>query len=234
MTTDISTQTSVRIAGEVDDRNIDRYELLSARRALRLLKRNLGHDRLHDLVREAIAEGNALFRDHVRRSDGQQATGTITIEAYNLTAAAFSNWMARAFARQDVLIDAQPEHYLMDMADPHGPHVVETLGDHVVGFYMGGWDESKGDGDKPDSDRRHSLLKLDDDGTVFGSVSTAFREAPHGMTAELSVTLPAASAPDAIEQHLHHFSVEFRSWMLMAAAELAATTNSAAAEPFAS
>ena len=235
MTSDISTQTSVRIAGEVDDRNIDRYELVAARRALRLLKRNLGHDRLHDLAREAIAEGNALFRDHVRRSDGQQATGTITIEARNLTVAAFSEWMVRAFARQDVLIDAQPEHYLMDMADPHGPHVVETLGDHVVGFYMGGWDESQGDGDKPDSvDRRHSLLKLDDDGTVFGSVSTAFLEAPHGMTAELSVTLPATSAPDAIEQHLQHFSVEFRNWMLMAVAELAATTNSGAAEPFAS
>ena len=235
MTTDISTQTSVRIGGEVDGRNIDRYELVSARRALRLLKRKLGHDRLHDLVREAIAEGNALLRDHVRRSEGHQATGTIAIEACNLTAAAFSEWMIRAFARQDVLIDAQPEHYLMDMADPHGPHVVETLGDHVVGFYMAGWDESQVDGGKSDStDRRRSLLKLDDDGTVFGSVSTAFLEAPHGMTAELSVTLPATSAPGAVEQHLQHFSVEFRSWMLMAAAELAARKNGRAAEPFAS
>jgi hypothetical protein len=40
-----------------------------------------------------------------------------------------------------------------------------------------------------------------------------------GMRAELSVTLPATSAPAAIEQHLQHFSVEFRSWMRRAAAE---------------
>ena len=39
------------------------------------------------------------------------------------------------------------------------------------------------------------------------------------MRAELSVTLPATSATGAIEQHLQHFSVEFRSWMRRAAAE---------------
>lgn len=215
-------QVSVRIAGESDDRNIDRNELVSARRALRLIKSNLGPDRLHELVREQVAEGNAFFREHVRRSGGRQATGSITIEASNLTAANFSAWMIQMFSRQDQLIAAQPEHYLMDMADPHGPHVVETLGDHVVGFYMGGWDESQVSADEPDGvDRRHSSLKLDDDGTVFGSVSTAFLEAPNGMRAELTVTLPATSAPEAIEQHLEHYSVEFRNWMLMAAADYA-------------
>ncbi len=220
MITEASTLVSIRIAGG-SDKDIDRYELVSARRALRLLKRNLGHDRLHDLVRGDIAEGNAFFRDHVKRSGGRQATGTITIEASNLAAADFSEWMIRAFARRDLLIDAQPEHYLMDMADPSGPHVVETLGEHVVGFYMGGWDDSQVDADEPaGTEKRRSLLKLDDDGTVFGSVSTAFLEAQHGMTAELSVTLPATTAPEAIEQHLQHFSVEFRSWMLMAASEI--------------
>ncbi|MEA5360306.1 hypothetical protein VA596_12235 [Amycolatopsis sp., V23-08] len=211
----LGTAASVRIAGETDDRNIDRYELASARRALRLIKGNLG-DRLHALVGAEIAVGNAFFRDHVRRSGGEQVTGTLTIEARGLTAAAFSAWMIRAFTREDVLIAAQPEHYLMDMADPRGPHIVETLGEHVVGFRMGGWDESEVPGG---TDRRHSLLTLDDDGTVVGSVSTSFREADHGMTAELSVTLPATSAPEAVEQHLQHFSVEFRSWMLLAAAE---------------
>ncbi|MFJ1764900.1 hypothetical protein ACIOD2_31555 [Amycolatopsis sp. NPDC088138] len=209
------TTASVRIAGEPDDRNIDRYELDSARRALRLIKGNLG-DRLPALVGEQIAAGNAFFRDHVQRSGGEQATGTVTIEATGLTAAGFSAWMTRAFTREDVLIAAQPEHYLMDMADPRGPHIVEALGEHVVGFRMGGWDESEVPGG---TDRRHSLLTLDDDGTVFGSVSTSFREAAHGMTVELSVTLPATSAPEAVEQHLQHFSVEFRSWLLLAAAE---------------
>ena len=217
---DIDREVCVRISGESDDRTIDLYELTSARRALRLLKGNLGPERLHALVSEQVAEGNAFFRDHVQRSGGQKATGMITIEATGLTPAAFGAWMSRAFARQDVLIGAHPEHYLAGVGDPRGPHIVETLDDYVVGFYIGAWDESEvapGNGDG--ANRRHSVLKLDDDGTVFGAVSTAFFETPHGMSAELSVTLPITSAPSAVEQHLQHFAVEFRSWMTLAAAE---------------
>lgn len=223
----MDTSTSVRISGDADDRNIDRNELVSALRALRLLKGNLGFDRLHALVSEQIAEGNAVFRDHVARSAGEQVTGVITLEAEGLTATDFSAWMIEAFSRRDVLIAAQPEHYLMDMADPQGPHVVETLGSHVVGFHMGGWAESGVDAaDEPGrSDKRHSLLRLDDGGTPFGSVSTRFVEAPYGMEAELTVSLPVTSTPDAIEQHLEHFSVEFRNWMLQAAAETATSCD---------
>ena len=217
---DMNIEVSVRILGETDDRNIDLYELTSARRALRLLKGNLGRARLHALVSEQVAKGNAFFRDHVKRSGGEKATGTVTIEATGLSPAHFAAWMSRAFGRQDVLIGAHPEHYLAAVGDPRGPHIVETLDDYVVGFYIGAWDQSEvapGDGDA--ANRRHSSLKLDDDGTVFGSVSTAFFESPHGMFAELSVALPKTSAPSAVEQHLQHFSVEFRSWMLLAAAE---------------
>ena len=217
---DIDRPISVRISGEADDRNIDQYELSSARRALRLLKTNLGPERLHALVKEQVAEGNAFFRDHVKRSGGEMASGTVTIEAAGLAPADFGAWMSRAFARQDVLIGAHPEHYLSAVGDPRGPHIVETLDDYVVGFYIGAWDESQVAARNDDGvNRRHSVLKLDDDGTVFGSVSTAFHETPHGMSAELSVALPLTSAPSAVEQHLQHFSVEFRSWMLLAAAE---------------
>lgn len=209
----------VRIVGEVDDRNIDRYELASARRALSLIKGNLGPKRLHSLISEQIREGNAVFRDHVKRSGGKMATGTISLQANNLSSADFSAWMTRAFAREDVLLAAHPEHYLMDSKDPQGPHIVETLNEHVVGFRMGGWEQAALTTDDSESkDKRRSHLALDDDGTIFGFVSTLFRDTDHGMIAELSVGLPV-TAPDAIKQHLEHFSVEFRSWMLLAAAE---------------
>lgn len=218
MTAHTTPVAAVRIAGEADDTTINRYELDSARRALRLLKGNLGPERLHALVKDQIVEGNALFRRHVERSHGEQATGTVTLEASGLAAADFSAWMSRAFARPDVLLAAHPEHYLID---PKGPHIVETLGDHVIGFYVGPWDQSKVPGDGPKNvDKRYSLLILDDDQTVFGSISTLFSDTADGMRAELSVTLPATSAPYAIDQHLEHFSVEFRNWMLLAAAEI--------------
>jgi hypothetical protein len=58
---------------------------------------------------------------------------------------------------------------------------------------------------------------LVEDGTVVGSIANAFDEEPGGFTARLSVTLPATCAPDVIEQHLEHFAVEFRTWILAAA-----------------
>jgi hypothetical protein len=38
--------------------------------------------------------------------------------------------------------------------------------------------------------------------------------------ARLSITLPASCAPAVIDQHLEHFAVEFRTWILRAAGEV--------------
>ena len=67
--------------------------------------------------------------------------------------------------------------------------------------------------------RSHMVLE---DGTVVRSVSTAFDEEVDGLTARLSVTLPGTCGP-LVEQHLEHFAVEFRNWILLAAAEQTAT-----------
>jgi hypothetical protein len=66
--------------------------------------------------------------------------------------------------------------------------------------------------------RRRSRLALED-GTIVGSIINAFTEEPGGFTARLSVTLPATCGQDAIDHHLEHFAVEFRNWILAAAAE---------------
>jgi hypothetical protein len=219
MTIENYKKASVRIVGEADDESINRYELSSALRALRLIKSSLGQERLYDLVKPQIAEGNALFREHVKNSAGKQATGTVKIEAIGLKAADFAAWMLRAFSRAEVLIAAHPEHYAMDISIPGRPLIVETLGDHVIAFKMAGWEKAS-DGSTESTDKRQSLMVLADDETVFGSVATLFTDTTDGMIAELSVTLPATSAPYAINQHLEHFSVEFRNWMLMAAEDI--------------
>lgn len=61
------------------------------------------------------------------------------------------------------------------------------------------------------------------DGAVVGSIANAFDEEHDGFTARLSVTLPATCAPDVVDQHLEHFAVEFRTWILRAAPELTMT-----------
>lgn len=78
----------------------------------------------------------------------------------------------------------------------------------------GGPDATSGTADEA----RRSLLTLDD-GTVVGSIANAFADEKDGFTLRLSVTLPETAAPEVIQQHLEHFAVEYRNWIVQAAAE---------------
>jgi hypothetical protein len=226
MTTPSTAAQWVRLAGDDTDGSIDGYELFSARRALGLLKGNLGRERLLELLRDEITAGDAFLRGHLERSAGQETTGTTTLRAHGITAAQFTGWLARAFAREDVMLAGHPEHYSIHAAPGRNVNIVETLGEYVCSFFMRPWDDSivtdldlpAGTGEKPAGRRSHMLLE---DGTVVGSIANAFEEQPGGFTARLSVTLPATCAPDVVEQHLEHFAVEFRTWILAAAREQA-------------
>ncbi len=209
----------VRLAGDDSDRRIDAYELFSARRALALVKKKLGRERLLELLAEEISAGDEFLRSHVKRSAGQEATGTTTLRAHGITAAQFTGWLGRAFAREDVMLAGHPEHYSIHAAPGVNVNIVETLGEYVCSFFMRPWNDAvvpAAGSEKPAGRRSHMLLK---DGTVVGSIATAFDEEKGGLTARLSVTLPATCAPDVVEQHLEHFAVEFRTWILRAAAE---------------
>ena len=216
----------VRLAGEATDSSIDGYELFSARRALTLLKTTLGRERLLELVQDEIAVGTSFLRDNVARSAGQTASGTTTLRAHGISAAQFTTWLARAFAREEVMIAGHPEHYSIHAEPGRAVNIVETLGERVCSFFMREWDDSvvaeqdqaPGAGAAPQGRRSHLLLE---DGTVVGSIANAFEEEPHGFTARLSVTLPVTCGAEVVEQHLEHFAVEFRTWILRAAAEVA-------------
>lgn len=216
-------QAWVRLAGLAGDTDIDRYELTSARRALELVKRKLGRERLLDLLHDEIAAGTEFLRTEVERSAGRETTGTTTLRAQGIGAARFTAWLSRAFGRQDILLAGHPEHYAIH-AVGGDVNIVETPGEHVCSFHMRDWDESRTpQADTPPSDGaaqgRRSRMALAD-GTVVGSVSnSSTEEGGNGFTARLSVTLPATCGPAVIEQHLEHFAVEFRTWILAAAAQ---------------
>ncbi len=220
---------SVRLDGEEADSTIDGYELFAARRALALLKDKLGRDRTLDLLADEIAAGEAFLRDHLARSSGEEATGTTSLRTHGISAGEFTGWLARAFAREEVMLAANPEHYAIHAEPGADVNIVETLGDQVCSFFMRPYDESViVDQALPTgrSAARRSRMLLPD-GTVIGSIANAFDEEEDGFTTRLSVTLPATCAPDVINQHLEHFAVEFRTWILRAASELATTAESA-------
>ena len=224
----LATQTApwVRLSGHDTDTAIDAMELFSARRALALLKARLGREPLLDLLSEDIAAGDAFLRDHLDRSAGASATGTTVLHASGISAAQFVAWQSSAFAREDVMLAGHPEHFSIHAAPGVGVNIVETLGEFVCSFFMRPWDDAvvadEGSSTKAGApaNARHSLMSLGD-GTVVGSISTAFGESPGGLEATLSVTLPVTCDPDVIQQHLDHFAVEFRTWILRSIAEQA-------------
>jgi len=220
------TAASVRLHGDDTDSTIDAYELFSARRALELLKPKLGRESLLELLAEEIAEGEAFLRGHLERSAGEEASGTTILRAHGITAPELGAWMGRAFAREEVMLAGHPEHWDIHAEPGRDVNIVETLDEYVCSFFMRAWDDADAlqqelpaTEDTPTARRSHMVLA---DGTVVGAISTAFEEEDEGFTARLSVTLPASCAPAAIEQHLEHFAVEFRSWILRAARELSA------------
>lgn len=189
------------------------------------MKRRLGRVRLLELLQQEIAAGDAFLRDHLARSDGREATGTTVLRAHGISAGEFGGWLARAFAREDVMLAGHPEHYSIHTEPGSTVNIVETLGDQVCSFFMQEWDEAV----VADQQRsaalaggaptRRSRMALAD-GTVVGSIANTFSDEDGGFTAQLSVTLPATCHPDVVEQHLEHFAVEFRTWILAAATEL--------------
>ncbi len=225
MTSDVAAPSDtgpwVRLAGEDHDGSIEGFEVVAARRALALLKRTLGREHLLDLLTDEIAAGSAYLREQVAHSAGQETTGTTTLRAHGITAAQFTAWLAQAFGREDVLLAAHPEHWSIHAMGGR-VNIVETLGEHVCSFFMREWDDSATPGaGLPDHDAAHgrrSRLVLAD-GTVVGSIANSFSEEPDGFTAHLSVTLPVTCGEQVIEHHLQHFAVEFRNWILGAAAE---------------
>ncbi len=212
----------VRLDGEDTDGSIDGYELTSARRALALLKRRLGRAQLLELLKDEIAAGDSFLRHHLERSRGQEVTGVTVLRVQGISAQRFGGWLGKAFAREDVMLAGHPEHYSIHAEPETDVNIVETLGDQVCSFFMQEWDDSVVVERQPAAAPTRRSRMLLGDGTVIGSIANTFEEMDGGFIARLAVTLPATCSPEVVEQHLEHFAVEFRTWILRAAAEVQA------------
>jgi hypothetical protein len=219
-----STSPTVTITSGMPGENIDDFELFYARRALRILKSRLGHQGLLDLLANDIEAGNAFLRECAQASEGAFEGGTIVLSAEGLRSTDFLGWLSQAFADEDVLLAAHPEHWAFS-EEPGGPmNVVETIGSHLSSFYMAGWGAQPpawvGDSEAvlPESEFPSKMAAdlVLGDGTVIGRVLCQFGDTDTGFDTALTVYVPQ-TCKDVVEQHLRHFSVEFRNWIAAAA-----------------
>ncbi|WP_327302886.1 hypothetical protein OG730_04230 [Streptomyces sp. NBC_01298] len=208
-------------AGSIDD-----FELFYARRAVDRFRTLLGREGLLDLLAADIEEGNAFLRDSALASDGQFKAGTTVLATKGLTSAEFLAWMDKAFAGDEQpLLAAHPEHYAMG-TDETGARVVENIGPHVASFSMGGWGTDALDWAKdaaellPESEypRKMSSNLFLTDGTVVGRALIQFGDTAEGFTSNLTVYFPVACPDEILDHHLRHYAVEFRNWIVAAAA----------------
>ncbi|MFC8231361.1 hypothetical protein [Streptomyces sp. NPDC057287] len=214
------------VSGPAGTGSIDDFELFYARRALGRFRARLGRQGLLDLLAADIDEGNAFLRESARASDGGYTGGTTVLSTQGLGAGEFVAWMDKAFADENVLLAAQPEHYLMVGQANGSVHVVENVGPHICSFYLGDWaaeamawaddaDELLPKADFPYKKATNLFLA---DGTIVGRVLIQFGETDDGFTSSLTVYLPASCPQDVLDHHLRHFAVEFRNWITAAAA----------------
>ncbi|MFI8004323.1 hypothetical protein [Streptomyces sp. NPDC086010] len=214
-------------SGPTSPGSIDDFELFYARRALGRFRVRLGHQGLLDLLAEDIEEGNAFLRESARVSAGAFRAGTTVLSTRGLTSGEFLAWMDNAFAADEsALLAAHPEHYVMAPVPGGSFNVVENIGPHVCSFLMGGWGTDAldwaADAEEllPESDYPHTMSSnlFLTDGTVVGRALTQFGDTADGFTASLTVYLPTACPQDVLEHHLRHYAVEFRNWIVAAAA----------------
>lgn len=225
-TTPTPTVTVTLESGPTGAGSIDDFELFYARRALDRFRTLLGRQGLLDLLAADIEEGNAFLREGARTSGGSFTSGTTVLATQGISSGAFLDWMDEAFAGDErALLAAHPEHYVMG-TDAIGARVVENIGSHVCSFYMGGWGTdalawaADADALLPESGfpRKMSSNLFLADGTVVGRALIQFGDTADGFTAHLTVYLPATCPDDVVEHHLRHYAVEFRNWIVAAAA----------------
>ncbi|MGW1100563.1 hypothetical protein ACWD5W_32740 [Streptomyces sp. NPDC002455] len=228
--TDSQTSTPVAVtltSGPAGPGSIDDFELFYARRVLHRFRTRLGRQGLLDLLAADIEEGNAFLRESARASDGSFTSGTTVLTTRGLTSGEFLAWMDKAFAADESeLLAGHPEHYVMAPEADGSFNVVENIGPHVCSFFMGGWGTdamawaTEAEELLPEAEFPHKMSSnlFLADGTVVGRALTQFGDTADGFAASLTVYVPTSCPEEVLEHHLRHYAVEFRNWILAAAA----------------
>ncbi|WNG28272.1 hypothetical protein F0U62_32880 [Cystobacter fuscus] len=214
------------VSGPTARGGVDDFELSHARRALARLKALLGRQGLLNLLAKEIEEGNAFLRGKAKMSNGEFKSATTVLAVRGIKAAQFVRWLEHNFSNESVLLAAEPEHYVIAPNPNFTVTVVENLGPYICHVRLPAYDKAarlSAEGINellPESEypfRRLADLSLPD-GTVVGRVLTQFGDTDQGFNANLTCYFPVACPEDIFEHHRQHLAVEFRNWIVAAAA----------------
>jgi len=201
------------------------WELLAARRLIRLLRGSLGADGMLAAVRSQTEESTRRLEDLLERSAGTWRRASIRVRTTGLTTTEFfAWWAATAASRPALFIDANAEHVAHVVTGTSRPGIVEPLGGLQTAMFFR---FAPGQGIEPvDPSYPHSVIgggRLGaPDGPVIVRCIHHFRDLdgdpPTGMEALLTLEVPGAADDQLVEEARQHLAIEFSRFMAMARA----------------
>ncbi len=235
----------------VSQERVDEWERRSAMRALRKLgsrpvdgdlavlraqltarKSALGHGAIRARLRRDLTLSDLVARVVARISRGRRRYSVIEILSPEGSAEAFARWFEDAARRnrEDVMIAAAPEHYLIT-TDPGGrQEVIETNGGAPIAarFFVDYLDlSSLRSVVDPAFPVQVAGVARAPGGTAIGGVRHQFRNEGDGFRARLTVEFPLFIMPSVVRGHRWHLACEFGFWIRTAVAEMRAAPDRA-------
>lgn len=219
-----------------DDTGIDAFELEGSRRALENLRTLLYGKPMLDLIEHQVEQSEDRFKKWIAESDGQYSGGRVNLKIEGVSTeelfgtiaqilgGAFEEGEARRTSFIEGAVPAHPEHYGFSLEGPGG---IETMAGLPTLTFPAYTDDSE----VPENIRAlidptfdvsrvgRALLR---DGSVQCYVLQQFRDLPNGMEISLDIFYPAACPPSVADEHLKHYTVEFRNGVRLARAARAA------------
>lgn len=204
--------------GPLDVGTCKSYEITFARRAMNLMRRTLGAERLTELLQEDITRADEYWQSMSEQSNGQWQPARIQLSMRGLGCDDFLDWFLPKGRDDDPdmeKLSAHPEHWAVN-ATQDGIFVLETLGDKVSRFWLKFYYDKAADfvADLPDHPRKMIGRGCTEAGVPMVEVCHQFRdhEDKEGFDVDLAVYFPSTCEEDLRETHRRHLMVEFRNW----------------------
>ena len=202
----------------------DGRSLSQARERLLERKRQLGHDGIRARLRRELALSDLVARFVAWLSRGRRRYSVIEILSPAGTAEAFAHWFEEAarLNREEVMIAALPEHYLIATDASGRQEVIETNGGApmVARFFVDYADlSSLCSAPDPAFPVQVAGVARAPGGTAIGGVRHQFRNEGRGFRARLTVEFPSLIMPSVVAGHRWHLACEFSNWIRAALAE---------------
>jgi len=211
------------VDGQPSAFDIDRLELQSARRALRLLKERITPDQMDELLAIDLESTDEKWREWAAASDGAWNVAEVEFRVAGLSKNQFSDWWSTALGDlHAVVYPAFPEHYRFGwVKDPRGVDdpcyiVVEELG-HVPFRMYCSFDPSWAPVE-PTPGYEPMMVGVGRlaDGTEVVRFMNQLMDTSEGFVMKVAVYVVSAVPEDVVQSHVEQELVEWTRWLEMA------------------